>query len=171
MRWCDLDSPEAMIEAATRIHDRVWPTSSPTPAPKLMGCLAPERECIHLAIAQQTHYGWCCTNMSFLPRIYSQECPSRIHDWRPGQTAQGGGYESKPPGGGRVLYDKTAAIVAWLRHVLDWLTVNCGDPAVRIYAQTLLDDADVPVSERVMLKTGALMLERKNHERPWLDSK
>ena len=153
-----------MIEAATKIHDNVWPTSSPSPIPKMAGCSTPEPQCVKLKIAHKLGKGHQCTKPLHVPTGFFDDCPRRIYDWKPSQSAQTS-PEAKAPN--VTTWGKTADIREWLVHCLDWLTQHSGKPGVRIYAQTLLDDADTSVSIDVMLETGAAMLERKNVEQPW----
>lgn len=165
MRWKDLRDWESMIDAATRIHDGYWPTSSPTPVPNLCGCTSPEAQCVTLAIAEQTPSGWYCTKPAYIPALQgATDCDRRIYDWKEGGTAQSGSKESKPPG---VPEFRSADIMEWVRSTLDYLQANNGHPAVRICAGMLLDNQDVSVSMDTLERTGEAMLDRLMLDTPW----
>lgn len=154
-----------MIEAATKIHDNVWPTSSPSPIPKMAGCSSPDPQCARLKIAHPLGKGHQCTKPAHIPRGFFGDCPRRIYNWKPSQGAQTS-PEAKAPN--VTLGGTSADILTWIIDCLHWLTVHSGKPGVRIYAQTLLDDADIPVSHEVMIETGAAMLARLDAEKPWV---
>jgi len=150
---------------ATAIHDGVYPSSSPTPSPKMCGCKDPEAQCVKLAIAEGTPYGWCCTKPNHVPALQQPtDCDRRIYDWKPAQTPQGFAKESKAP---TVTDGKTADILAWTRRTLEHLQLNAGPLGVRMLAAMLLNDGDPNVSQQVWDELTDAMLDRLNHEKPW----
>jgi len=159
MRWKDLRTWESMIDAATRVHDGVWPTSSPLPSKPLCGCKEPTPQCTSLAIAAKTTEGkWYCTKPNHT------DCDKRIYDWKPGHEAQSGSKESKAPA---IRAGSTDAILTWVESTLDYLQANNGNPAVRICAGMLLHNQDVNVSMDTLERTGEAMLDRLHLDKPW----
>lgn len=154
-----------MVDAASRLHDGIWPTSSPTPAPKIVGCKCPETQCEKLAIVARTDHGFICTKPAFIPSLQGvTDCDRRIYDWREGGVAQSAIKESKAP---TVNVGTTADIIAWTRHTLDYISANAGNPGVRIAAAMFLHDQDVNVSIDVLEALGNMMLDRLHFDKPW----
>ena len=165
MRWKDLDSPEACIAAATRLHDGIYSPCSPTPAQKRVGCTSPEAVCVTLAIAERCPEGWYCTKPSYVPPLQgATDCDRRVYDWKPGGTSQRGYKDAKMPS---MRDGTTAAILSWVERTLKAICGTSGDAGIRIYAGSLLDDLDVPVSFDVMLRTGQEMYDRLVVDKPW----
>ena len=165
MRWRDLDSWEGMIAAATKLHDGIYPSQSPVPSPKMCGCKDPEAQCVKLAVASKTQYGWQCTVPTYVPALQQPtDCDRRIYDWKEGQSSQPMHKDAKAP---TVADGKTAGILAWVRQTLDYLCVNAGRPDVRIAAGMLLEDGDVPVSLATYEVLGDMMLDRYYLDKPW----
>lgn len=166
MRWRDLRTWEDCIAAATRLHDGVWPASSPVPSKPLCGCTQPEAQCVTLAIADKTTEGsWYCTQPSYIPALQgATDCDRRIYDWKPGHEPMRGHKDAKAPA---IRSGSTAAILSWVEGALRHLMSTSGDVAIRIYAGSLLEDVDIPVSHDVMRRTGEALLVRLNAERPW----
>ncbi len=165
MRWRDLGTWEGMIAAATRLHDGIYPSQSPVPAPKLCGCKGPEAQCVKLAVAYDSPRGWVCTQPGFVPALQQPtDCDKRIYDWKEGQSPQSGHKDAKSPS---VADGKTAEILSWVRDTLDYLCVNAGRPDVRIAAGMLLEDGDVNVSMQTYEVLGNMMLDHYHLDKPY----
>lgn len=164
MRWKDLRTWEDMIAAATKLHDGIYPSQSPVPSQKMCGCKNPEAQCVKLAVASKTQYGWQCTVPTYVPALQQPtDCDRRIYDWKEGQSAQSMPKDAKAP---TVADGTTTEILAWVRKTLDYLCVNAGMPSVRIAAAMLLEDGDVPVSMQTYEVLGNMMLDRYHLDKP-----
>lgn len=153
-----------MIAAATMLHDGIYSSQSPVPAPKMCGCREPEAQCVKLAVAYRSHQGWVCTQPGFVPTLQQPtDCDRRIYDWKEGQSPQPTHKGAKAP---TVADSKNAEILAWVRKTLDYLCVNAGRPDVRIAAGMLLEDGDVNVSMQTYEVLGNMMLDRYYLDRP-----
>jgi hypothetical protein len=149
-----------MVDAATRIHDGIYSPSSPTPVPKMCGCTEPKNQCVELAVYSKGQ----CTVPRFIPRGFITDCPNRVYDWKPGQSAQRGSKESKAPG----VRDSTSAVIyKWIAWTLQEIA-NHGDNRVRAYARSLLLDTDYTTDLATVQMLGETMLERLNQEKPWV---
>ena len=168
VKWRDLSTWQGMVEAATMLHDGIYPSSSPTPAGKACGCKSPTPECVKLAVAAPVPGGWVCTVPSYAPgavgAMRPDQCPNLLPNWKPMSSPQGGSKESKSP---TVADGKTADILDWVRHTLDYLQANNGHPGVRIAAGMMLHDSDIRVSMDILERMGEAMLDRYHYEKPW----
>lgn len=149
-----------MIDAATRLHDGLYPSQSPTPALKMCGCKEPRRQCSDLAIY---HRGQC-TVPRFLPRGIVTDCPSRVYDWKPAQQAQTSRKGAKAPS----VRDGTSADISrWMTRTLKKIALR-GDLRVRAYARSLLLDSDYTTTIETVQMLGETMLQRLEREKPWV---
>lgn len=146
-----------MLEWATKLHDGIYPSSSPSCAPKLVGCDKPSDRCKALAIwiDHDGRKGICS-----LPHL---DCEHRIFDYKEGHAPQVS-KEAKSPG---VKTDSAQAILAWVSRTLVDITNSDMPLVVRRYASSLIMDSDESVTIDTAQALGEEMLRRLGEDTPW----
>lgn len=157
MKWSEGTTWEMMLDWCTRLHDGTYPTSSPSCAPKLVGCSKPSDRCKALAIwiDHDGRKGLCS-----MPHL---ECEHRIFDYKEGHTPQIS-KEAKSPG---VKTDSAQAILAWVALTLRDITQSEMPEGVRRYASSLLSDSDYSTDHDTLQTLGTEILRRLKEDRPW----
>ena len=157
MKWSEGRTWMAMLDWCTRLHDGIYPTSSPTPTPKLTGCREPTKRCKALAIYQDGGMGQSYCTVPHIP------CPMQIEDYKEGHTAQTS-KEARTPG---VKTDSAKAIMDWTARTLEAISTSEAPLEVSRYAASLLVDSDESVAIQTAQALGEEMLRRLGEDMPW----